>query len=152
MYVVVPYSRAANGRYEVVADVDGGELPQVPVWIKNKLLADGQCSVSGSLDLLDQRSLSVEALSDADDPHHWQQEKNVIYQRCDRWDQTRDQVRYRVFRKKDNAKIYHKVPLATIKDRSHTMSCRSRFRGKPHFLGRNTTSLPEPNTRLAAVR
>ena len=69
-YVVVPYSRSATGRYEVVVDVDGGELPQVPDWIKNKLLAD---------DLLDQRSLSVEALSAADDPDHWQQEKNILY-------------------------------------------------------------------------
>ena len=78
-YVVVPYSRSATGRYEVVVDVDGGELPQVPDWIKNKLLADGQSSVSDSNDLLDQRSLSVEALSAADDPDHWQQEKNILY-------------------------------------------------------------------------
>ena len=33
-------------------------------------------------------------------------------------DQTRDQVRYRFFRKKDNAKIYHKIALTTMKDKT----------------------------------
>jgi hypothetical protein len=39
-YVVVPYSRAANGRYEVVVEVDGGSLPQVPEWIRKRLEDD----------------------------------------------------------------------------------------------------------------
>jgi len=113
-FIVLPFSKCDKGRYEVVNDVEGLELAPIPLWIREKLKTDVETFPSNrSLpkNLEEHNSLIK---------NNTTTRQHVLYTGCDAWTDTRDQVKFRFFRKKDNVKIYRKIPVKTMVDLSQS--------------------------------
>ena len=108
-FIVVPHCKTKDGSYEVVLDMD--ELPSVPEWLRTRWtdwcnenpVPDGPSRLDGS------------------QSPPWN--PPVLYEECNSdWEGIRPCVRYLFFRKdkKDNARVWKKLPVKTMEDRSQS--------------------------------
>lgn len=121
-FVVLPYSKTKTGSYRIETDLDQLELaedklqhashqsilPVLPEWIQSKLINEiskTDSGVSGSLSDPDDTDIPL----------------LVAYSECDKsWEGIRDRVKYMFFRNQSNARIWNRIPVATMKDRSQS--------------------------------
>ena len=98
-YVVLPFSKTEDGIYQELSfDRD---LKPIPEWIRERLKASNEPDLSQSSD----NTLNT---------------RHVHYKQWDRWDDVSNQVVFRFFRNKDNARIWNHVPVVAMKDQSQS--------------------------------